>query len=97
MLKTLLYATLAGLICASVPAYSDVLLLDAIAEEPANAESGVPRPTRGMKMEAVRQQFGEPVKEHPWVGDPPITRWDYENFSVYFEFDLVLDTVVYRQ
>ena len=97
MLKTLLNATLASLILLSVSAYSEVLLLDAIAEEPANADSGVLRPKRGMKMTQVREQFGEPLSEHPWVGDPPITRWDYDKFTVYFEFDVVLDSVIHRQ
>ena len=97
MLKTLFCATLTGLLSLSAPVYSDVLLLDAISKEPANTDSGVLRPKRAMKMDQVRRQFGEPLKEHPWVGNPPITRWDYENFSVFFENDLVLDTVVHRQ
>jgi hypothetical protein len=27
------------------------------------------------------------------VGKPPITRWDYPGFSVFFEGDRVIDTV----
>lgn len=75
---------------------ADVLLMDAIAEAPANSPAGVQRPTRAMNMAQVKQKFGEPKQEFPWVGDPPITRWVYENFTVYFEHDLVLDTVVHR-
>jgi hypothetical protein len=30
------------------------------------------------------------------VGDPPITRWDYDGWSVYFEYDLVLFTVLHK-
>lgn len=79
-----------------LPAHAEVLLIDAIAEVPANAPAGLPRPSRGMTMNQVRADFGEPVKEHPWVGDPPITRWDYERYSVFFEYEYVLESVVHR-
>ena len=59
---------------------ADVLLIDAIHQEPVNSEEGLPRPGRGMTMDQVKQRFGEPVTEYPWVGEPPITRWDRNNF-----------------
>jgi hypothetical protein len=34
------------------------------------------------------------VNRHPTVGAPPITRWDYNGFSVVFEKDRVIDSVV---
>ncbi|EGV52147.1 hypothetical protein Rifp1Sym_ao00130 [endosymbiont of Riftia pachyptila (vent Ph05)] len=49
-----------------------------------------------MTMNQVRMQFGEPDYEHPWVGSPPITRWDYPDYSVFFEFEMVLISVVHR-
>lgn len=52
-----------------------------------------PTPTRGMSMAGVRDAFGEPNTEHPAVGEPPITRWDYDRFSVFFEYDKVLHSV----
>jgi hypothetical protein len=75
---------------------ADVLLLDTIkqAHEPSPT---VQHPTRGMSMSQVRQQFGEPKQEFPWVGEPPITRWAYDQFTVYFEHELVIETVVHRQ
>jgi len=42
-------------------------------------------PHRGMTMEQVKQSFGEPKKTIAPVGKPPITRWIYEGFIVYFE------------
>ena len=45
-------------------------------------------------IEEVRQAEGDPTATHAAVGDPPITRWDYANWSVYFEYDLVLFTVL---
>ena len=56
--------------------------------------SQVERPKRGTTMDEVEKHFGAPVNRHPTVGAPPITRWDYSNFSVFFEKDRVIDAVV---
>ena len=58
------------------------------------APANVPQPARGSLMKTVEKQFGAPTTRHPTVGKPPITRWDYPNFSVFFEGDRVIDTVV---
>ena len=57
------------------------------------APANVPQPARGSLMKTVEKQFGAPATRHPTVGKPPITRWDYPNFSVFFEGDRVIDTV----
>jgi hypothetical protein len=44
----------------------------------------------------VQGRFGEPSNRHATVGNPPITRWDYPQFSVYFEHDRVLHTVLLK-
>lgn len=51
-------------------------------------------PARGMSMEKVEAQFGAPAERLPAVGEPPITRWKYPGFEVYFEHRLVIHTVV---
>ncbi|WP_017942268.1 MULTISPECIES: hypothetical protein [unclassified Thioalkalivibrio] len=51
-------------------------------------------PTRGQTQSAVIRQHGEPEKRHATVGDPPITRWDYADFSVVFEGEYVLHSAV---
>jgi hypothetical protein len=56
--------------------------------------SDLPRPLRGTTMSAVEAKFGAPVARHETVGEPPITRWDYAGFSVFFEHDKVIDSVV---
>ena len=56
--------------------------------------SDLPRPVRGTTMSAVEAKFGAPVSRHDTVGTPPITRWDYAGFSVFFEHDIVIDSVV---
>jgi hypothetical protein len=58
------------------------------------APVNVPQPARGSLMKTVEKQFGAPTTRHPTVGKPPITRWDYPNFSVFFEGDRVIDSVV---
>src|SRR4051812_40193514 len=55
-------------------------------------------PNRGSTMKAVEQQFGAPAERHAAVGgasgaQPPITRWDYPHFSVFFEKDRVIHAV----
>ena len=66
-------------------------------------QSEVAKPTRGSTMTAVAQKFGEPSQKHAAVGGcsggaspcrtPPITRWDYPGFSVYFEYEHVVHSV----
>lgn len=55
--------------------------------------SVVERPGRGLTMAAVEAKFGAPQNRHAAVGAPPITRWDYAGFSVFFENDRVIDAV----
>jgi len=57
-------------------------------------DSGVATPGRGMTMSEVSQQFGAPVSKVPPVGKPPISRWEYPGFVVYFEYDHVIHSVV---
>ena len=68
---------------------ADVLLI----EEVRQAER-MQLPVNGMNKNDVRSRFGDPSQTHAPVGDPPITRWDYEQRSDYFEYDLVLFTVL---
>lgn len=56
-------------------------------------------PHRGMSMAQVTHIYGTPQKKYPTVGGsapkrPPITRWDYPGFSVFFEKNTVVDAVV---
>jgi outer membrane protein assembly factor BamE (lipoprotein component of BamABCDE complex) len=57
-------------------------------------ESQLERPRRGSTMDEVVKHFGAPLTRHPTVGKPPITRWDYGTFSVFFEHDRVIHAVV---
>jgi hypothetical protein len=56
-------------------------------------DSSVTKPKRGVTMSQVEAKFGAPVAKHEAVGQPPITRWDYAGFSVFFEHDRVIHAV----
>jgi hypothetical protein len=57
-------------------------------------ESDVATPARGMTMDQVATKFGSPVTKIPAVGKPPISRWEYPGFVVYFEATHVIHAVV---
>lgn len=61
-----------------------------------SANAGDARPTRGMTQNSVQSKFGSPVNVRAPVGDPPITRWEYQDFIVYFEYDRVIHAVAKR-
>ena len=69
------------------------------AEAPAAAPAPASLPGKGQTMGEVVKRFGQPqIKHTPAGGDspkhPPITRWDYAGFSVFFEHQHVVDAVV---
>lgn len=73
-------------------AHAEVLTLPT----PAGTEPQLP--ARGSSMAAVSELYGEPRQRHAAVGGdspkhPPITRWDYQTFSVFFENRHVVDAV----
>jgi hypothetical protein len=45
-------------------------------------------------MDQVASKFGAPVTKIPAVGNPPISRWEYPGFVVYFEHEHVIHSVV---
>ena len=57
---------------------------------------GSDRPSRGMSQDTVESRFGAPSSKSAAVGDPPISKWEYPGFVVYFEYDLVIHTVAKR-
>ena len=94
MQTRILAALLFGCAAASA-AVADTLVVN---DQVQVRQSPVPVPKRGLTMNEVEKQFGAPVTRHPTVGggsprQPPITRWDYNGFSVIFERDRVVDAV----
>lgn len=72
------------------PAAADILLVP-IGQQGQSAQFAVP--LLGESRQSVLDTHGEPDKRHPAVGQPPISRWDYPGFSVYFEHQTVIGSV----
>lgn len=95
---------LVALLCCVIPmgvAVAETLVVD---DQVQLRQSSVERPTRGSSMSDVERKFGAPAQKHAAVGGcssgdspcrtPPITRWDYAGFSVFFENEHVVEAVV---
>ncbi len=50
-----------------------------------------------MTAESVESRFGTPDAKVAPVGDPPISRWEYKDFVVFFEYDRVIHAVSKRK
>jgi hypothetical protein len=53
-------------------------------------------PSRGSTMNDVRAEVGEPSEILSPVGDPPISRWVYGDYTIVFEHDRVVHVVAKR-
>lgn len=73
----------------SFSSQADVLLIDRV-----EAKSKYDVPQKSATMNQVRAQYGDPISESAAVGEPPITRWEYKNYVVYFEHQHVITTVL---
>jgi hypothetical protein len=58
---------------------------------PAQAE--LTAPGRGLSMAQVESRYGTPTQKVSPVGNPPIARWVYPTFVVYFEGHHVIHAV----
>lgn len=92
-MRTILKPVVVILALAGSVAQADTLVVDKIRQ---NAQQSAEHPTRGMTMNAVADRFGEPRERIAAVGEPPISRWVYDGYIVFFERDRVLHTVVRR-
>jgi len=70
---------------------ADILIIDRIQQE-----KTIDMPARGLSMNQVLATYGEPKIKKTAIGEPPITEWKYETFSVYFEKSWVIDSVAYK-
>jgi len=69
---------------------ADVLIIDEVRQA-----DRMELPKNGQSKADVEVKFGAPSQKQSAVGDPPISSWKYDKFSVYFEHDLVLSTVLH--
>lgn len=76
-------------------AYSGILLLTWLLSVPSSSGFAQNQPypdlpQRGATQQHIQEKFGSPDVQNPAVGDPPITRWLYPDFTVVFEYDRVI-------
>ncbi|MET0535977.1 MAG: hypothetical protein ABW171_17305 [Steroidobacter sp.] len=82
-----------ALSCSAV--VSSAAVADELSTPPApTAAESAKGPAQGTSMEKVEATYGAPTNRVPAVGEPPIARWEYPGFTVYFENQLVIHTVV---
>lgn len=86
-LKTLIVASV---LCIGA-AHADTLQLGGTENDARFEQPG--KPTRGMSQAKVESTYGSPNSKVPAVGEPPISRWEYGGFVVYFEYDKVIHSV----
>lgn len=67
-----------------------------IINAPANTAEGIQRPQRGQTKQQVESFFGSPLERMDAVGEPPISRWVYDKYTVYFENDYVIHSAVHH-
>ncbi len=80
----------------AAPAKADTLLVERVKEE-----RSMNAPRRGLTMAQVERMYGEPSSKLPSAGGdaplhPPINRWVYPNYVVYFERNHVINSVAQR-
>ncbi len=93
-MKPILLVLACALTFTSTLAHPDTLLI-----ERTQAAQNSDLPKRGSSMAQVEARFGAPQQKNPAVGGggphtPPITRWQYQTFSVYFENSHVVNSVL---
>ena len=76
----------------SFSGFADTMDMKSVGDQATN----ISRPRHGTSMDSVLRRFGEPGSRLPAVGQPPITRWNYADFTVYFEYQHVIHSVVHR-
>lgn len=92
-IKTFLATIVLGLV-ATAQVSADTLLIDEITRDGGDQSS---KPSAGLSMGDVEARFGAPLRKFDAVGNPPITRWEYADYLVYFEHQTVLHSVRKRQ
>jgi len=90
MLQTVKLGIL-GLVLIAASSSAEVIRIP-IGQQTAQEAASLPR--TGVTKEKVRQQQGEPLEIQGPTGEPAIYRWDYSDFTVYFENDRVIHSVI---
>ena len=55
----------------------------------------IDHPLKGMTKNQVYNRYGAALVESLKVGSPPVSYWEYRDFTVYFEYNSVIHTVLH--
>ncbi|MFV2060677.1 MAG: hypothetical protein ACC653_08315 [Gammaproteobacteria bacterium] len=91
-MKSVLIGSVIALVLAIEPVFADSLQMPEQSGQ--SSAVSIEIPPRGMTMTSVEEHFGEPEAKNEPIGEPPITIWQYSNYTVYFEYQHVIHTVV---
>lgn len=58
-----------------------------------SAMAHVSKPVSGQTKDQVVQKYGMPLSKATKIGSPPISKWHYPTYTVYFEFNRVIHAV----
>jgi hypothetical protein len=85
------------IISLSVAIASPTLLAQSVAV-PVNSQgqNAIQTPRNGENKATVESAYGQPLRRVAAVGEPPISKWVYQDFTVYFEHDIVLHSVKHK-
>jgi hypothetical protein len=89
-MRTTFCVFLLATLAAVGPARADTLIIEGLEQA---QQTAAKRPARGMTMDKVASKWGAPAVKDAAVGKPPITRWEYPDFIVFFEYDHVIHAV----
>ena len=59
-----------------------------------NSGTTAKRPPPGITKDQVQQRLGDPTSSKKAIGKPPISSWNFDDFTVYFENDRVIHSVL---
>lgn len=80
----------------TLPAFGEQLQMPAQGNSGSSSSQVSEMPVKGMSKMQVEQHFGKPQQVLAPVGDPPISRWVYDGYTVYFEYSHVIHSVPHR-
>ena len=95
-MKLLISVCLAGVLAVGAAAAETTQESGGQLAMPAQTKSASSMPYRGLDMSGVARSWGEPREKVAAVGQPPISRWIYDGFTVYFEHQDVIHSVRHR-
>ena len=56
--------------------------------------ASINKPESGLSKNYVLKKYGLPLSKTAGVGSPSISKWHYSTYTVYFEFNHVIHTVL---